>query len=319
MNRHRFRPLLSLFDEGGTGSGVTPGAADPGNGSKSDNGLTNVIYGKQGDSPASGAQGTEGTSNVNSSGSVAGNDTSATANTAEGSDEDFDALIKGRFKDAFNKRVKSIVDRRTKNNGELAKYKNDTQELLALLAGKYGVKSDDIGAVTRAVQEDDSFFEEAAYKEGLTVEQYKYKLKLEKENEALRNEKRRAENERAAGERLRSWYEQAEKLTGLYPEFDLETEAKNPGFVKLLQSGIDLKTAYEVIHNDEIVSGAMRVTANAVKKQVTDNIRARGMRPAENGSVAGAAAIVKKDPSKFTKEDRAEIARRARRGEVIEL
>ena len=323
MSKYKFRPVLSLFDEG-AGSGVTSSAAGSENGSRVADGskqnaedLSKVIYGKQ-SSDKTGAQGTEDKAAVNNS-SVAGNDTSGTADTAGGSDEDFDALIKGPYKDAFNKRVKSIVDRRTKNSGELAKYKNDTQELLTLLAGKYGVNSDDISAVTKAVQEDDSFFEEAAYKEGMTIEQYKYKLKLEKENEALRNEKQRAETERAASERLKSWYDQAEKLTGLYPEFNLETEAKNPGFVKLLQSGIDVRTAYEVIHNDEIVNGAMRITADAVKKQVTDNIRARGMRPAENGSGASAATIVKKDPSKFTKEDRAEIARRARRGEVIEL
>ncbi len=326
MSKYRFRPLLSLFDEGAAaGSGVTPSAAGSENGSKAVGSkqnaedLSKVIYGKQ-SSDKTGAQGTEDTTAaVNNQSSVAGNDKAGTASTAGGSDEDFDALIKGPFKDAFNKRVKSIVDRRTKGSAELTKYKNDTMELVELLAGKYGVKSDDISAVTKAVQEDDSFFEEAAYKEGMTIEQYKYRLRLEKENEALRNEKQRAETERAASERLKSWYDQAEKLTGLYPEFNLETEAKNPGFVKLLQSGIDVKTAYEVIHNDEIVNGAMRITADAVKKQVTDNIRARGMRPAENGSGASAATIVKKDPSKFTKEDRAEIARRARRGEVIEL
>lgn len=344
MNRYKFIPLLSLFDEGGAGSGVTSSAAGSENGSSKVAGsernakdLSNVIYGKQNADADTDAQGmVKDTASGDNGGSVAGNKVRK-ANFKEsdgffnevsdtnkqkavvGSDEDFDALIKGEFKDAFNKRVKSIVDRRTRDMRTLEKYKTDTDDLVGLLAGKYGVKSDDITALTKAIREDDSFFEEAAYAEGLTVEQYKYKLKLEKENEALRNAQETADRQRAANERMTRWNAEAERLSELYPGFDLNSEAQNPTFLKLLQSGIDVKTAFEVVHNDEIVSGAMRVTADAVRKQVTDNIRARGMRPSEAGARSSAATIVKSDPSKFTKEDRAEIARRARRGEVIKL
>ncbi|MBE6704224.1 MAG: hypothetical protein E7583_03085 [Ruminococcaceae bacterium] len=329
MNRYKFIPLLSLFDEGGAGSGVTSSAAGSENGSSKVAGsernakdLSNVIYGKQNADADTDAQGmVKDTASGDNGGSVAGNEVRNTnkEKAVVGSDEDFDALIKGEFKDAFNKRVKSIVDRRTRDMRTLEKYKTDTNDLVGLLAGKYGVKSDDITALTKAIREDDSFFEEAAYAEGLTVEQYKYKLKLEKENEALRNAQETADRQRAANERMTRWNAEAERLSELYPGFDLNSEAQNPTFLKLLQSGIDVKTAFEVVHNDEIVSGAMRVTADAVRKQVTDNIRARGMRPSEAGARSSAATIVKSDPSKFTKEDRAEIARRARRGEKIVL
>lgn len=311
---YKFSPVLSLFDEG-AGSGVASGDAGSNIGSKSDKGLDNVIYGKV-DSSVSGAQDASKSSKVvNNDSSVAGNDKTALPD----SDKDFDALINGQYKDAFNKRVKGIVDRRVKDKEALARYKTDTEELVGILAAKYNVKSDDLTALTKAIREDDSFFEEAAYNEGLTVEQYKYKLKLEKENERLRAEKESAEKQQAADRRLNQWIADAEKLTELYPGFDLNSETANPKFVKLLQSGIDVKTAFEVVHNQEIVNGAMRVTANEVKKQITDNIRARGLRPLENGSRNQSAAIVKSDPSKFTREDRAEIARRARRGEVIKL
>ena len=50
---------------------------------------------------------------------------------------------------------------------------------------------------------------------------------------------------------------------------------------------------------------------------VTDNIRAKGSRPLENGTSQQGAFIVKNDVNALTKEDRAEIARRVRRGEVI--
>jgi hypothetical protein len=89
--------------------------------------------------------------------------------------------------------------------------------------------------------------------------------------------------------------------------------------VRLLQNGIDVKTAFETIHHDEILSGAMMQTAEAVRKNVTDSIKARGLRPSENGINAQAGVIVKNDVSKLTPQDRAEIARRARMGETIKF
>ena len=57
--------------------------------------------------------------------------------------------------------------------------------------------------------------------------------------------------------------------------------------------------------------------ARAAEKQVVDTIRAKGARPAENGTAAQSAFTVKDDVSKLTREDRAEIARRAARGDSI--
>ena len=58
-------------------------------------------------------------------------------------------------------------------------------------------------------------------------------------------------------------------------------------------------------------------TANKVSKKVTDNIRARGARPVENGSNQVAAATVKNDVTKLTAKDRAEIVKRVKNGEKI--
>jgi hypothetical protein len=50
---------------------------------------------------------------------------------------------------------------------------------------------------------------------------------------------------------------------------------------------------------------------------VTQNIRAKGARPAENGTSQRAAATIKSDPSKLTLDDFEEISRRLARGEKI--
>lgn len=310
-------PVLTLFD-GGTGAGVGSGDAGSSGGSSAgsspagtDKGVK-VIYGKQ-DTSGADAQGNVGTASSGDTGSDAGSD------IAVGSDEAFDALIKGEYRDAFNRRVKTIVDRRTKGREELARYKSDTEELVGMLAERYGVDASNVTALTAAIKSDDSFFEEAAEAEGLTVDQYKYKLHIERENKRLQAFKERAEAERAARERVETWEADAVKVAELYPGFDFDTESANPDFARLLRAGVDVKTAYEVVHNDEIVSGAIRMTAKAVARQVTDGIRARGMRPAESGAGSQAAVVVKNDVHNLSREDRAEIVRRARRGEKIKF
>ena len=307
-----FRMNLRLFD-GGAAAGASAGGEAGGNASGSNAGVAaqskteKVVYGIQDADPAETETQEETTTN----------DEKKTKSDPVDKGKAFEDMIKGDYKEQFDARVKQILDKRFKDHGELAQFKNDSQEILDLMFAKYGVK--DLKSLQKAVQDDDSYYEEAAEAENLTVDQYKYKMKLEKENakqaEALQEIQRRENANRAYAE----WQRQSESLKTRYPNFSLENEAKNPQFVKLLQNGIDVKTAFETIHHDEILSGAMMQTANAVRKNVTDSIKARGLRTSENGINAQAGVIVKNDVSKLTSKDRAEIARRARMGETIKF
>ena len=110
------------------------------------------------------------------------------------------------------------------------------------------------------------------------------------------------------------WVAQAEALRqGDYPDFDFLAESRNPAFRQLVRSGLPVRTAYEALHLREILARAVRET----EEQVASDIRARGSRPAETGATAQAPFLVKGDVSRFTKADRAEIARRAMKGEII--
>lgn len=146
---------------------------------------------------------------------------------------------------------------------------------------------------------------------------------MERENAQFR----RTEEERARQENadriLAGWMQQTEQVKQAYGSFDLRNEINDPEtgerFLGLLRSGVDVKTAYEVIHKDDIIGGAMQYTAQQVEKRTVDAIRARGMRPQENGGSSAAAVIRKTDPKSFTRKDREEISRRVLRGERIEL
>ena len=81
--------------------------------------------------------------------------------------------------------------------------------------------------------------------------------------------------------------------------------------------GVDVRTAYELIHKDEIIAGAMQFTAKTVEQKIANKIMANGARPNENGMSSQSAAVVKSDVSQLSKADRQEIIRRVARGEKI--
>ena len=87
----------------------------------------------------------------------------------------------------------------------------------------------------------------------------------------------------------------------------------------MLRAGVPVRDAYEVSHLGDIQARNAAKAAAEMEKRVMDNVRAKGMRPNENGTTSQPGVIVKNDPSKFTKADREEIARRVRRGERIVL
>ena len=240
---------------------------------------------------------------------------------------DFEKLIKGDYKAEFDARAQQIIDTRFKDYKALESQAQQLKSLdpvLDLLSTKYGVDRNDLTALTKAMEDDKSYFEDEALKRGMTVEQYKQFRTVERENLELRRASEARQRQEQADQIISRWNQQTEDCKKVYPNFSLEAEATNPQtgkrFEALLKSGVDVRTAYEVIHKDEIMSNAMSYTAQQVQQMTVNDIKARGMRPAENGgSGRGAANMTTNDPSKLTRADREKLARRAMRGERIEL
>ncbi|MBR2702967.1 MAG: hypothetical protein IKE47_02230 [Oscillospiraceae bacterium] len=293
---------IQLFAEGGGaaagGEGAAaaaPVAAPQQPGVKS-NPLADVQYGKQESAPAAGEKG-----------------------SAEERNSRFEELIKGEFKDLYDARVQNTIRERLKGNEATVQKYNALAPVLDLLAGKYGVEADNIEALSKAIEEDETFYEDEALEKGLTVQQVKEIRKMQRENAALKAQVEERSRKENADATYAAWMQQAEALKQVYPSFDFATEAQNEQFRRLLQSGIPLQTAFEVIHKDEIIPAAMQYTAKQVEAKVANNVRAGQKRPAEGAAGGRSAVQVKSDPSKFTKADMDEIARRVARGERIVL
>ena len=296
---------LQLFAEGGDGGTGAEGTAESGvattpKGVKS-NPLADVKYGIQED----------GVQNANAQ-------ETDVVDTVDLNAE-FEELIKGKYKDQYNAKMSDTVQKRLKGTKEQVAKLESLNPVLELLGKKYGVDASDAEALIKAVEEDDSYFEEEALELGIPVEQLKQFKKTERENAELKRQMDEISTRENAAKIYQGWLEQAEAAKQFYPSLDLETEMQNPKFVDLLRNNIDVKTAFQVLHQDEILPAAMQYTAKAVEQKLTNNIIANGQRPTENGNSSQSASVIKSDVSQLTKADRQEIIRRVARGEKIKF
>ena len=298
---------LQLFAEGGgdggtgaggaTGEGVTAAGSQT-KGAKS-NPLANVVYGIQ---PT-----------------TASESESSAAKVTETEDRiaKFEELIKGEYKDLYDQRMQDTIQKRLKGTKETVDKYNELTPTIEMLAKKYGVDASDIKALTKAIEDDDSYYEQEALEKGISVEQLKEIRKLEKENAEFKRQREEQNRKENADRVYADWMRQADNLKAVYPSFDIKVEMQNSKFIDLLRNNIDVRTAYEVVHKDDIISGAMQFAVKTAEKKLTAKVIANGARPSENGISSQGASVTKSDVSQLTKADLAEINRRVARGEKI--
>ena len=291
--------------DGGTGTGgttgVSAGVSDLQAKSKAEkNPLANVKYGIQEDS-------SHIADGENNNGKTVTIDRNA----------EFEKLIKGEYKDLYDARVQDTIQKRLKSTKETVEKYEALSPVLDMLSKKYGANASDINALVKAIEEDDSYYEDEALEKGISVEQLKEIKKMERENSELKRQMDSQKADEEAKKIYAGWIDQAEKAKAKYPSLDLNKEIQNPQFASLLRSGIDVDTAYTVVHKDEIIPAAMGFAARTAEQKTVNKIIANGARPTENGINSQASSVIKSNVSQLTKEDRAEIIRRVARGEKI--
>jgi hypothetical protein len=302
---------LDLFDGEGAGAGGEAGGNQAGavtqqaSGQPATGDLSTLKFGKTDDKGGS---------------SAAGGNTQTQADL----DAEFKALIgkDGKYKDAFEKQFQSVFDRRFKNVKADQERLGKLQPLIDSLSAKYGINDGDPDKLSQAIDQDTSFWQEAAERAGFDdVAQYREFSRLQQENARFQEMQQQANAEKQIEQQVQTWAQQAKELqdSGDY-EFDAFTELKNPDMQRLLQAGIPFRTAYESVHMDDIKTIIAQRTAQSTEKRVVDTVRAKGVRPKENGA-AGSAGVSfnPADPRTWTDDQFKEVLRRVKAGEEIKL
>lgn len=318
-----FHVKLGYFGEG-DGAGAAPAAAEgPGEqgekllaeaasrnrASKKADPYENVVFGKQPDAQP------EGEAEA-SQDAADGQGVTTSERTLEERRKAYDEFINSAdYKEFYTRDTQNMINRRFKETKALEQQVADAQPVIDMLMERYGVK--DTGSLMTALEGDSAYWQDAADEAGMSVSQYMEFQKLQRENRALLQQQQDVVNQQKADAQLQQWTMEAEALKQSYPQFSLEEEAQNPDFVRLLQAGTPMEHAYKVLHLDEILTDTRNVTAAYTQKQVTENIKARGQRPQEAGLNSNNAITYKTDVASMSKQDIMEMARRAKRGEMI--
>lgn len=231
---------------------------------------------------------------------------------------EFEELIKGKYKDLYDARVKDTLSKRFKNAEADRNRLGEYEDALFVLYDKYDIEPGNLNGLKEAIAKDGELLEERAEREGLSVEQYKYQKKLEAENRRLEAEQRKRAAKEQADALYEQWESESAELRNVYPHFNLKKEAsENPEFMSYLESGMSVRKAFEAAHIQELISGAIQMATKETRKNTIDTVRARGLRPRENGMQSKAPLKVKKNISNLSNEDMDRINKRVARGETV--
>lgn len=250
---------------------------------------------------------------------IEGENGEAEGESIEDNKPTFDELIEGEYKEAFSEKMQNIIQNRIKNIKGAEDNLKELEPALAILAEKYGIKNiNDIKALTEAITNDDALYEAEASERGIDVETLKHIKAIENQNkvfaEAMAEQERNTQNAKAWQEILK----QAEAVKEIYPNFDIDYEMGNEDFGQLVAVGVPVKTAFEVVHHDELQTKTMSAVANVTAKKVANSVKANRKRETE-AQGSGSTVKIKRDPRSWSDEERDDIYTRVQNGEKIYL
>lgn len=207
---------------------------------------------------------------------------------AADSNDEFEKLIKGPYKQAFDKRVQGIINRRFK---EIKTAEKSAEEKKKILLEPEALKENDENKSIKS----------------------KAQEQIKENPNAVNRESTVTNQEDDNSLSLKA----AEIVAMGYKSFDLEREMENPIFKALLEGGVDMLTAYQALHINEIMDTSVKFGAENAAKQMADSIRFKVARPSENG-LSGKGGFGTRTPvSGLNPKQRKELAKKALMGEEV--
>jgi len=213
---------------------------------------------------------------------------------------------KDKLQQMMAERGKAATEAKNAANAQIEKL----SPMLRILGEKYGVKpnedgSFDLDAISKAVSEDDSYFEDKALEMGVSVDVAR---KLE-QADALEQQQKQAEEKAKRAALLQEHFnrvqEQAKAVQEIIPGFDLNQAMQDPEFVRRTAPGmIPADEAYIGMHYREILKRKAAEITQRSKQAAAANVAAGGSRPRENGSAAMATASATPDMRAMSPQER---------------
>ncbi|MGN1369218.1 MAG: hypothetical protein ACI4WX_10140 [Aristaeellaceae bacterium] len=232
--------------------------------------------------------------------------------------ESWQQLKTGKYKQQFDQDVQTILKGRLKGAEENQKQMDKLTPMLAEMAKRMGKDPGDIDGIVAQYMDDDSLYEDESIRTGTPIAVLKQLKQLERQRNDAQEQVSRFALEEQNRRHIMGLIQQGEALKKVYPSFDLQKEMQNERFVAMTapNGGCSVEEAYFALHHREIANDAMHFAADKAKQQAAQTIQANMARPAENGLGNAAPAVdIRSDPSRLTKQELKEIARRVHAGD----
>ena len=235
-------------------------------------------------------------------------------------DEVWKEMLKNpRMKD----RVEQMVRDRLRTEGKAKDTLEALGPVLQKLAADKGVSIDvsnmsafDPAAFQKAMERDDSFWQQKAADLGVTEDVAKQLTELQE----FQQQAEAKEQEDAARlefqQHMMKLQEQAMELRQIVPDFDLNRELENEDFVRMTSpmAGLTVQQAYYAVHHDELMAAMGQAAVNQAQQRLANAIRANQQRPQESGADGMQAAPPPvRRYSELTRAEREAVKQRIRR------
>lgn len=214
----------------------------------------------------------------------------------------------------YNQQMQKVISKRLKTEKSAEESLAKLNPALEMLAKKYNLDPSkmDYEALSKAIEDDDEYYEEKAIEMGTSVDVAKRLEKLERSNALAKAQEERTFEDQMIQNHLKSLEDQGKILKKTFPQFDLRTELSNPAFARMTSPGVGLSVedAYYAVHRKEIQAAETQVIAQKTAEKLSNAMQANGRRPAELGTSSQAPSVNTFDYRKATPEQRAELKKR---------
>lgn len=214
----------------------------------------------------------------------------------------------------YNKQMQAVVQSRLKSAKAAEESLAKLAPALEVLARKHNLDpaNMDYGALAKAINDDDAYYEDKAMAMGVSLETAKSIDQKERETARKQREESRALEQQKIQLHLQKLEQQGEALKQTFPSFDLRKELQNPAFARMTSPnvGISVEDAYYAVHRNEIQTAAMQVTAQKTAQKISNSIQAGQHRPTENGTSGQAPSVTSFNYRTASPEQRAALKKR---------
>ena len=226
----------------------------------------------------------------------------------------------------YNKQMQAVVQSRLRSAKTAEESLAKMAPALEVLARKHGLDpaNPDYDALAKAINDDDTYYEDKALELGTTVEAAK--RIDQQERDTARQQRQEAMNleQQRIQQHFAKLEQQGEALKKVFPNFDLRKELQNPVFARMTAPGtgiMSVEDAYRAVHRNEIEAAQSQVIAQRTAEKISNSIQAGSRRPDENGTSGQSASVTTFDYSRASKAQRdalkQQIRAAAARGEKL--